>query len=88
MMADTVINIMLVSTNFALYIAGVFGMNLDNANANTSSKYNFQYWTGGFPLVFVLSFAMIAIVFYSIMLWFIWTKVFPVIVKAGKFGLK
>ena len=79
LMADTTINILLVSMNFGMYLAGVFGMNLDQATR--MYHFGFQYWRGGFPLVFVLSFAMIGIVFYSILLRFIWTKVFPVLVK-------
>lgn len=79
LMADTTINIFLVSINFALYVAGLFGMNLDNASDNR--RTGFQYWFGGFSLVFVVSFVLIAVLFYAVMLWFMWTKVFPVIVK-------
>lgn len=70
---DTFIMLLICSITFAAYIAGAFGMNLDNTSPSTGIEALY----GGFSIVLVVSLVCVALFFYFLLLSVIWSKVFP-----------
>lgn len=70
LIANTALAVLACSIAFGGYIAGIFGMNLDNT-------IYLQPMDNSFVIVTVCSFGLIVIIFFLIMHYFSWSGIFP-----------